>query len=77
VLAIFNLFPILPLDGGRMVTSLLPDRLAYSYARLERYGMAILIGLIVLMVAYPPMGYAFMKLIEGGTRVIYSLFGLQ
>src|SRR5690348_16497208 len=30
-IAIFNLFPILPLDGGRIVTSLLPNRMAYSY----------------------------------------------
>ena len=77
VLAIFNLFPILPLDGGRIVTSLLPNRLAYSYARLEPYGMPILIGLIVLMVAYPPLGQAFSGLLRAGEQVIYSLFGLQ
>jgi Zn-dependent protease len=77
VLAIFNLFPILPLDGGRMVTSLLPNRLAYSYSRLEPYGMPILIGLIVLMVAYPPLGRGFMGLIGLGNRAVYALFGLQ
>ncbi len=77
VLAIFNLFPILPLDGGRMVTSLLPDRLAYSYSRLEPYGMPILIGLIVLMVAYPPMGRAFSMLLGAGEQFFFSLFGLH
>ena len=77
VLAIFNLFPILPLDGGRIVTSLLPDRLANSDARLERYGMPILIGLIVLMVVYPPLGRAFSGLLRAGEQVFYSLFGLQ
>ena len=77
VLAIFNLFPILPLDGGRMVTSLLPNRLAYSYARLEPYGMPILIGLIVLMVVYPPLGQAFSALLRAGEQLFYSLFGLQ
>ena len=77
VLAIFNLFPILPLDGGRIVTSLLPNRLAYSYARLEPYGMPILIGLIVLMVVYQPFGRAFSALLMSGEQFFYSLFGLQ
>jgi Zn-dependent protease len=77
VLAVFNLFPILPLDGGRIVTSLLPNRLAYSYSRLEPYGMPILIGLIILMVAYRPLGRAFSMLLHGGNQLIYFLFGLQ
>jgi Zn-dependent protease len=77
VLAIFNLFPILPLDGGRIVVSLLPNRLAYSYSRLEPYGMPILIGLIILMVAYRPLGQAFGALMQAGDNFFYSLFGLQ
>jgi Zn-dependent protease len=77
VLAIFNLFPILPLDGGRIVTSLLPNRLAYSYSRLEPYGMTILIGLIVLMVVYRPLGQAFGALMSAGDSFFYTLFGLQ
>ena len=77
VLAIFNLFPILPLDGGRIVTSLLPNRLAYQYSRLEPYGMPILIGLIVLMVVYRPLGQAFSALMNAGDRFFYTLFGLQ
>jgi Zn-dependent protease len=77
VLAIFNLFPILPLDGGRMVTSLLPNRLAYSYSRLEPYGMPILVGLIVLMMVYPPLGLAFNGLLRGGEQFFYTLFGLR
>ena len=77
VLAIFNLFPILPLDGGRMVTSLLPNRLAYSYSRLEPYGMPILIGLIIVMATWRPLGRAFSTLLGAGNRLIYSLFGLQ
>ena len=77
VLAIFNLFPILPLDGGRIVASLLPNRMSYSYSRLEPYGMPILIGLIVLMVMYAPLGRAFAGLMGAGNRFFYSLFGLQ
>jgi Zn-dependent protease len=49
VLAIFNLFPLPPLDGGRIAVGLLPDAIAIPLARAERYGMAILIGLLILL----------------------------
>lgn len=48
VLALFNLIPVPPLDGGRIVTGLLPEKLAYSYAELERYGFIIVIGMLAL-----------------------------
>nr|WP_249158071.1 site-2 protease family protein [Bradyrhizobium jicamae] len=49
VLAIFNMMPIPPLDGGRVAVGLLPRPLAYPLARLEPYGMLILIGLLILL----------------------------
>lgn len=49
LLAVFNLFPIPPLDGGRIAVGLLPHPLATQLARLERYGMMILIGLLIVL----------------------------
>jgi Zn-dependent protease len=46
-LGVFNLMPIPPLDGGRIMVSLLPPRPALALARLEPYGMMILVGLLV------------------------------
>src|SRR5215475_5739235 len=46
VLMVLNLFPIPPLDGGRIAVSLLPHRLAISYARLEPYGFMVVIILL-------------------------------
>ena len=49
VLAVFNLIPLPPLDGGRIAVGLLPDFLAHPLARLERYGMLILIGIVFIL----------------------------
>ena len=46
LLAVFNMIPIPPLDGSRLVMGLLPNRLAFEYAKLERYGILIVILLL-------------------------------
>jgi len=48
VIFAFNLFPVPPLDGGRIMTSLLPAPYAYKYAQLEAYGFFIVMGLAML-----------------------------
>jgi Zn-dependent protease len=72
VFAILNLFPLLPLDGGRILTSLLPDKLAYAYSRTEPYGMLILIVLIVTGI----LNYVLGPLVNGTLNLIYTAFGL-
>ena len=49
VLAVFNMMPIPPLDGGRVAVGLLPRVLGYPLSRLEPYGMLILLGLLILL----------------------------
>jgi Zn-dependent protease len=46
-----NLLPILPLDGGRILASLLPSRLAWQYSKLERWGIPLLLLLVMLPIA--------------------------
>jgi Zn-dependent protease len=49
LLAVFNLFPLPPLDGGRILVGILPKSVAAPVARLEPYGLAILIGLLIIL----------------------------
>jgi Zn-dependent protease len=49
VLAVFNLFPIPPLDGGRILVGILPKAMALPVARLEPYGIMILLGVLIVL----------------------------
>ncbi len=57
ILMVLNLLPILPLDGGRVVASLLPYKAAVAYTRLEPYGLIIVVAILVTdlskVIVYP------------------------
>jgi Zn-dependent protease len=67
MLAFFNLLPIPPLDGSNILAWVLPERLAYSYLALGRYGFMLLLGLLIVSqllglsllgsLIFPPVGF--------------------
>ena len=69
MLMVFNLVPIPPLDGSRVVTALLPPRLAWQYLRLERYGFLIILALLNLV---PQFGNAIDAIVLGMFRFLVS-----
>lgn len=71
-LAMLNLFPLPPLDGGRIVVSLLPEPLASQFAQLERWGFFILIALLYL----GALNVTVWPLVDALERFILSLFAL-
>jgi Zn-dependent protease len=83
VLGLFNLLPIPPLDGGRIVVGLLPENLARIWAGFERAGIVIVILLVFLMprllaefnIDFNPVGEAFEVAIPWAMRVIFLLAG--
>lgn len=53
-LAIFNMIPLPPFDGGHVIAAILPRSLAAPYARLGRYGFLIMLGLLVILPMISP-----------------------
>jgi len=72
VLMVLNLLPILPLDGGRILASLLPHRMAWQYARLEPWGFPIL--LLLLFSGY--LGVLLRPVVEASYQVIGTVLQL-
>ena len=67
VLMILNLFPLLPLDGGRVLTAMLPRNLAISFSRMEPYGLIILVLLLLSGILWKIL----MPVIGGMEALIY------
>lgn len=71
VLAVFNLLPVPPLDGAKVIAGLLPARQAYQFEKLEPYGFPILFLLIFTnvldFIISPPIGFL-MALLTAGLR---------
>jgi Zn-dependent protease len=72
VLAVLNLLPLPPLDGGRIAISMLPHRQAYQLARIEPYGMFILIFLAVTPVLWWVLR-PFMNIVYSVIQLIFGL----
>jgi len=70
ILMLLNLLPILPLDGGRIVASLLPSRLAWRYAKLEPWGLPILL----LLLFTSALGVILSPMISLSYRIIGTVF---
>jgi Zn-dependent protease len=72
VLMVLNLFPLPPLDGGRIAVSLLPHALAWKFAQLERWGFPILLLLLFTGI----LGTLMNPLVSTVARLIELIFGL-
>ncbi len=78
VLGLFNLLPIPPLDGGRVVVGLLPLELARAWAQLERYGILIVLGVVFLLprvTGFDPVGQVLQTVLPWAFRIVFMLAG--
>jgi Zn-dependent protease len=77
VLGMFNLLPIPPLDGGRILAGLLPARLALSYMRLEPFGLLLVIGVVLVLPrvadGFDPVGWALRTVVADGFDLVLLL----
>jgi Zn-dependent protease len=75
ILMVLNLLPLPPLDGGRVAISLLPHKQAYQLAKVEPYGIIILILLAVVPIGGQPiLGRVLSPLVELFIRLIETIF---
>lgn len=68
-LAVFNIFPISPLDGSKVLFAFLPQRAYYRLMHHERYGMLLLAALLLLGILDGPLGYLRDGLLNGLLRL--------
>ena len=73
-LALFNLLPLPPFDGGHVVEGILPRRLAYHYAKLGRFGFLLVIGLLVLLPMAVPQANIVQRLVGPPAEAVIQLF---
>ena len=74
ILGVFNLLPIAPLDGFKVAVGLLPSDLSRSFARLERYGMLILLGGLFLLPLLTAGQVSLFLIMEPVIRLLASVF---
>jgi Zn-dependent protease len=84
VLGLFNLLPIPPLDGGRIMVGILPEKLALAWARLERGGILIVLLVVFLLpqaarelahVRFDPVGDALNRIIPWAVHIVLIASG--
>jgi Zn-dependent protease len=79
-LAVFNLLPVPPFDGGHVVQGLLPPQLALSYQKISRYSLLVLVLLLLVLPAISPslnvVGRFVSPLVEGIARALLGIFGI-
>lgn len=71
VIMVLNLLPVPPLDGGRIMVSVLPNALAFQFAKLERFGFP----LIILLMATGALSVVMNPLVAATLRGIQAIFG--
>lgn len=75
-LGAFNLIPIPPLDGSKVLGAVLPEQQYFGYMRYERYGGLVLVALLAIGVLDVPLGYMQAGIQNGLWTVVNAIFGL-